>query len=309
MIGHLLVFVISFYVVLKATDFAIKHSVKLSNLLKLSEFAISFFVVAAISSLPETIIAFFSQAAGHSELAVTALIGSDVIDVTLVFGILALFARGISVHSPFMKKDMAYLFVLTLPLFLGIDGTITRWEGAALVISGVLFLQSLSADQGLFKHHVPRGSYKSIAKHTALLILSVLIMMYAATFTVNSISVIALDLGLSARFVAVLIIGTGVCLPELLFSIQSVRQGYRELALGNILGVIVIDSTIILGLLALVSPLVVDVSFLRVLLFFAALSSCVLMWFIKSGYGLSKREGVLLLAFYGAFIAVMFSLQ
>jgi len=308
-VSHLFFFALSFFIVLKAADYAIKYASRLARILKFSDFIISFFIVAIVSAAPETVISILSHIKGRTDIAVTALIGSDVIDLSFVFGIVALFANGIKIESPLMKKDAFYLFLLALPLFLGIDGVITRWEGAVLLVCGLVFLLTLSIDKGVFKKKVHSEDYGKIAKNVFLLAVSLFVMIYAADLTIGSLSIFASDIGLSDLFITLVIIGTGTCLPELLFTIESVRGQHKDLALGNILGVVIIDATIIFGILALIHPVVVNVTFLRVLLFFNALGACVLFFFIKTKAVLNKVEAFMLLAFYAAFIAVMFLLQ
>jgi cation:H+ antiporter len=305
---HLLFFGICFFIVLKSADYAIRYASRLAKLLELSDFIISFFIVAVISALPEMVISILSNIEGKQDVAIMALLGSNVVDLTLVFGIVALFARGIHVESHLMKKDALYLVLLVLPLLLGIDGMITRAEGLVLIMSGLLFFYTLSIEKSIFSHKVQRDKYGALARTAGLLAMSLLVMVVSADFTIGFLSLVALDIGAPEILVALLVLATGTCLPELIFTIQSVRAKHDGLALGNILGVVIIDATLVLGILAIIHPIIVAAPYLRVIALFNALGACLLIYFIKTKKLLRRVEGIFLIAFYVAFVVVEFAM-
>ncbi len=87
-------------------------------------------------------------------------------------------------------------------------------------------------------------------------------------------------------------------MPELVFSLKAVRSGHDGLALGDLLGTVIIDATIIIGILALISPFNFNpniIYFTGLTMFFA---SGLVILFIKSEKVLSRKEGVYLLIVY-----------
>jgi Ca2+/Na+ antiporter len=88
-----------------------------------------------------------------------------------------------------------------------------------------------------------------------------------------------------------------------------VHSKHDGLALGDVLGTVVIDATIILGAVALLMPYSFDPSYVYVTglaMFFAgvlAISS------IRSGWILSRKEGMFLLACYVVFLLVELSMR
>ncbi len=257
--------------------------------------------------MPETVISIIANIAGKPDVAVMALLGSNVVDMTFVFGMVAIFAHGIKVKSEVMRKDVLYLVLLCLPLLLGIDGTISRTEGVVLLLSGLLFFYTLSIERNMF-HGIERKNIGSAVRTGIFLAVSLAVMIYAAHHTIRFLSIVALDIGMPEIIVALIVIATGTCLPELLFTIQSVRSGHDGLALGDILGVVIIDATIVLGVMTIISPITVDVTFMRVLGLFNALAACMLIYFIKARSMLRRTEGIFLLCLYVAFVAIEFKL-
>jgi cation:H+ antiporter len=308
LVVDLLLFGVCFFLVLRSADYAIRYATRIARLVGLTDFVISFFIVAIISALPETIIGFVAHMEGKPDIALMTLLGSKVIDLTLVFGILAFVGRGVRVESQLMRKDALYLVLVLLPLLLGIDGEITRPEGLVLVIAGLMFFYTLTIEKNLF-HTAHKRHHPHIARALLLLGASLVVMLVSAHFTIVLLGEVAVDIGVPEILVALLVIATGTCLPEAIFAVRSVLAKHDGLALGDLLGVVIIDATIVLGIFAIVQPIVVDVTFLRVLGLFLAISACLLIYFIKRRHSIGRVEGIMLFALYIAFIAVQFRLH
>lgn len=294
-------FLISFYLVIKSADFAIDYASALARLIGLSEFVISFFLIGFVSAMPEGVIGVAAAFNNQPSLAVTSLLASNVGDILFVFGIVAVFASGLRITSPVLKRETSYLVLLALPLILGFDGTFTRVEGAILLITGSAFLLALANEHAVFKTRVHPQHLQSATKTTVFLIIALLIMGVAAHFTVSFVSLIAQSFGISSTLIAVFIIGLGTCLPELLFTIRSLQQGQHDMALGNVLGVVIIDATVMLGIAALVRPLTLTPIAVQTMAFFVLLGAIVLFYFLKIHKKLTVWEGLVLLGMYGFF--------
>ena len=294
-------FLISFYLVIKSADLAIVFATKLARIVGLSEFIISFFLIGLVSAMPEGVIAIAAAARGEVAIAATSLLASDVGDLHFVFGIVALFASGLRITTPVFKRETFYLVLLALPLLLSFDGTITRLEGAVLLIAGTVFMGAIAHEHNVFRARVKREHVVHATRATVLLIVSLLVMVVAASFTVSFVSLIAKELAISPTLIAVFVIGLGTCLPEMLFTIRTLQKNRHDLALGNILGVVIIDATIMLGIAAMVNPLVLSAVAMQTLTFFVLLGGIVLFYFLKIHKKLEWWEGLVLLTLYAAF--------
>ena len=101
-LGLFLVFLI---ILVKCASYSIKYSSKISKAMHLPEFIVSFFIIALVSVLPEATISIMSAIQGDSQLGFGTLLGSNVADLTFVFGIVALFSSGgIKVKSKILQK-------------------------------------------------------------------------------------------------------------------------------------------------------------------------------------------------------------
>jgi cation:H+ antiporter len=138
------------------------------------------------------------------------------------------------------------------------------------------------------------------------LILSLVALLLSAFLTVRFATNFAYDAKIPAVLIGLTIIALGTCLPELIFSIKAVRRNHDQLALGDILGTVITDATIILGLVALISPFSFNpyrIYITGTAVFLAGIFATI---FMKTDKTINKREGIFLILFYIIFVFVEF---
>lgn len=300
-------FILFLFILIKCADYAIRYSSRIARILHFPEFIVSFFIIAFISVLPEATISVISSIKGEPGLALGTLFGSNVADLTLVFGIVAFFSHGgIGVKSKILSNNLFYLILLAFPLIVGIDGKFSRLDGVILILAGGLFLGKLYLEKNRFHKEYKNGKHGSLHKNIFLLIMSVGILLFSAFMTVKYATNFAHEIKLPAIIIGVTILAFGTCLPELIFSIKAVRKNHDELALGDVLGTVVIDATIILGIVALISPFThnpINLYVTGIAMFVAGILATV---FMKTNKTLNKLEGLFLILFYIIFVFAEF---
>lgn len=140
-----------------------------------------------------------------------------------------------------------------------------------------------------------------------LLILAagLLLILFGANYLVDGASSIAKRFGLSEFIIGVTIVGIGTSAPEMVVSFLSAIQGKADMAIGNIVGSNIFNSAMILGMTALISPLVITRSnirkdiplniFVTALLIFLGLNFTI---FGKGTDQLSRIDGIILLGIF-----------
>lgn len=305
---NLILFLLFLAVLIKTSNYAIKYSSKIAKILHLQEFIVSFFIVALISVLPEATIAVISAIQGEPSMSLGALFGENIVDLTLVFGIVTLFSQNkIKIKSKILNNSLFYLLIFTFPLILGLDGIYSRADGLILLFAGILFYAKLYTESRRFRKKFKNGTKEgSLAKNIFLFVVSLIIILIAASFTVKYAVKFAQNIKIPATIIGVTLIALGTCLPELIFSIKAVKENKDDFALGDILGTVMTDATIVLGLVALISPFSYNLSNIYVLGGARILGAIIITLFMKSEKSLSKLEGLLLVFFYIAFVFVEF---
>lgn len=291
---------IALAVVMKSADFAIQYAARIARGFHLSKYIIGFLVVAIISILPETFIAISSAFQGIPAFGLGTLFGSNVADLTLVFAIIAFAAStSLPVQTAILKNQYAYIGAMCIPLILGLNGEYSRTDGAALVLIGVLFYYLV-----LRKKHTPSNVPREpVQKWDVLrMLVSMAALLIASSLTVRFGVNVANGLGVNPILIGLLVVGIGTTLPELVFSIRAVRSKHDGLALGDILGTVLTDATIVVGVVALLRPFTFNARIIYITGVFMLLATVVLYSLMRTGRTLSKREAVILLAFYVAFV-------
>ncbi len=305
MVESIFIFICALALVIKGATFSTKYAGNLASSFGLSKYTIGFIVVAVISILPETFVAINSALAGMSSFGLGTLFGSNVADMTLIFTIIILFAkRGIKIESKILKKNIAYPFLLLLPLILGLDGYFSRVEGAALIIFGAVFYYMAFKSGSDFSK--VQKSKESPYKNFFMLLLGMVILIIGSHFTVSSAVNFANLLHINPVLIGMLLVGLGTTMPELFFAIQAVKKQDDDLAVGDILGTVLADATVVVGILALINPFSVPQKIIYITGIFMVAASVILFLFMRSGKSLSRRESYLLFLFWLAFVLVEF---
>jgi len=305
MIENLLIFIFSLFLVVKGATLATKYSAKLAKNFNVSRYIIGFVVVAFISILPETIISINSAIKGIPEFGLGTLFGSNVADLTLVFAILVFYAgRGIKIESKVLQNVRLYPIFLILPIILGLNGHFSRIDGATLIISGILFyyLVFRSGTESSKVFNNGSGKYK----HVFFLIFAMALLLVGAHFTVTSATVLAHALQITPILIGMLVVSFGTIMPELFYSLKAVRKKEDGLAIGDIMGSVLADATIVVGILALISPFYFPVKIIYITGVFMVVASLILLKFMRSGRTITKKEGFMLLAFWATYAIIEF---
>lgn len=303
MINNIFIFIVALYMVIKGSTMATNYAGRLAESFRLSKYTVGFIIVAVISILPETFIAINAAIGGVPSFGLGMLFGSNVADLTLIFAILVFYAgRSLKVESKILRNHVIYPFILLFPLVLGFDGYYTRIEGAALILAGAIFYYLALRDgtDGTIPEVPSNGRYKA----TLMLIVSMVVLLVGAHFTVTSATSVANSLGVSPILIGMLIVGLGTTMPELFFSLRAIKKKDDSLAIGDLLGTVLADATIVVGILALVSPFAFPQKIIFVTGAFMVIASFVLFYFMKSGRAITKKEAHLLFFFWVVFVLV-----
>lgn len=310
MLHNLIILFLLIFAVGKSASWAVRSAVSLSRIFGWSEFAVSFMIVTGVSILPEAIVSILSAVRGFPSLGLGTLLGSNVADLAFVFGAVALLSpRALKVESAFIKKDYLFLGFLLAPLVLGWTGHYSRIDGALMVAASILFFYLILREKGGTERKLQNSNGLSFFIAIAVLLASLLAMAISAHYTVQYAVRIAEGFAVTPALVGLLVLALGTTLPELIFSVRAARRAHATLALGDILGTVIADATLVLGVTALIQPFSFNPRLVIVTGFFMLLAGIFSLSFLRSGRALTKSEGGLLLAFYAVFVIVEFILR
>ncbi|MFA6486573.1 MAG: sodium:calcium antiporter [Candidatus Magasanikbacteria bacterium] len=293
--------IISLAIVIKSADFAIHYSTRLAESFRLSKYVVGFLIVAVISILPEMFIAVTSAIEGVPSFGLGMLFGSNVADLTLVFAMVVLIAgRSLKVESKIIKNRYLHIGIMSLPILFGLNGYYSRWEGLFLIVLGLAFYYYIFKNDA-YDIDAPREKFKYT--DLILLLISMGMLLLGSHFTVKFGVNFANYINFSPVLLGMFVVGLSTTLPELMFSVRAAKHNYDGLALGDILGTVVADATIIVGIIAIISPFAFNPQIVYVAGMFMLFGTVLLFHLMKTGKVLTKKEALSLIVFYLLFVS------
>lgn len=295
-------FAVAAIVMVRAGSYAIKYISRIARADKLSAFLTSFLLVGIVSSFPEASVSILSAIKNQSSLGLGTLLGGNVADLTLVIGLIGVAAGSIKIHSKEFAHDFWLVGLVMLPILFALDGAIVRMEGIALILACLMFVFGMLREDHVIKK-LANHSQKAVAKNFLLFLASAAVVLAAANYVVRFAGGLATDFKMPLALVGVIFIGAVTTLPELMFSLASIRKNLEGIALGDIFGTVIIDATLMVGLTALIRPIAVVGVNLPNLAAFTALSVSASLYFLKPGKVFTRNAGVMLILLYVLFVA------
>jgi len=303
------IFVIAMGVLIWGADVIIEQSERIALKFKIPEFIIGATLIALGTSLPEMAASIAASYNAKPDIAIANVIGSNILNITLVLATVFLISKKINPSRDFFAKDSTWALVPVLVFILMIfDGMISRFDAALLLLLMGAYLLFLLQDaknipdlEDLEELEELNKNSFSWGKVIPLLILGFILVIVGAHFTVESASGIARDFGISEWVIGIIMISLGTSLPELVVSISAAAKGKVDMAIGNIIGSNMANTTVVLGAAAMVHPMPINAS---AYMFDIAtmIIATLLLVFITANKLYTKAAGISLIIILGLFL-------
>ena len=270
-------------------------------------------IVALATSAPEILVSMVAALEGESDLAVGNAIGSNIANIGLVLGVVAVL-RPVELKSATLRREMPALLavtLLTVSLFLDsylhfVDGLVLL-TGLVIVMIWLtrLGLRSSASDplQAEFEAEIPKHMSMKLALFW--LMLGIVTLLLGAELMVDGAVDIAKTLGVSEVVIGITLVAFATSLPELAVSAVSAFRGEYGLAIGNIVGSNIFNLLAVIGVAATIQPAALPPSVLSLHIFVMVAFTLVLfaMTYEYEGRGeITRIEGVALVVFYVAYV-------
>ena len=293
-------------------EFLMRASVALSFKLNISKMVVGLTVVSFATSLPELLVSLNAALNGSPSIAINNVIGSNIANIGLVLGITALIGT-IYVDKSFYKINWPAMMVFSFAFyyFLSNDSKLDAVEGAVLFLSLLLFIAySLKQSEGIeTDDSMDAFTMISNFKIVIWLIIGGVALYFGAKWLVDGAVVIAQKIGVSEAVISVSVIAVGTSIPELAASVIAVLRKEKAISLGNLIGSNIFNIGSVLGMTAMVKPIVVDDPEIlsRDIIWMLVFAGLLLpLTLILKRYEIKKLEGFLMVLLYGVFIYSVF---
>jgi cation:H+ antiporter len=207
-------------------------------------------IVAYGTSTPE-LAASIAAAGDHGAIILGNIVGSNIANVGMVIGISAILIPVAIQKSVFRKEIPIMLGVSLLLVLLSIDGELSQYDGALLLVGLGVFAFFTFRDalkQRIATRDNSENTQNNIyVKSFGLIGIGIVVLYIGAILTVDNAVIIATEFGLSEKIIGLTVIAIGTSLPELITSIIAIRKGHSDVGIGNIIGSNIYNILMIMG--------------------------------------------------------------
>lgn len=288
------------------TRLTIRGAVSFADRFGMSDFVIGVAILSVGSDLPELAIAIDAairnlQSGDASGVIVGTAVGSALGQIGFVLGLVGLFGYLTLPKRVIYRHGSVLLGSIALLALAGMDGLITRTEGASLVAVYLIYFASLLVDRkGTAAPH-REGTGDSGLRAGFYLLIGLAVVTLSSEITVDAAVSMGEALGVNQTLISILLIGLGSSLPELSISLAAVLKKRTQLSVGNLIGSNIFDTLVPIGVGAAIASLDFDRRLLLFDLPVLLLLSVVVLFFFIRVRGLQKNEATAVLAMYLAY--------
>lgn len=269
--------VVGFVLLIYGADWLVAGASGVAKRFQVSNLVIGLTVVAMGTSMPEFVVNMVSVNDGTTDLAITNILGSNILNVFLILGSTALLcpicSQATSRKVDIPLASLAGIIVLLFGIFS--DG-IMRWGGILLLIIFVLYMAYTLRHAKDYTDENDDIRPMNIGKAVALILLGLVGLVVGGEMIVKSAVHIATAAGVSESIIGLTIVALGTSLPELATSLMAAAKKNSDIALGNVIGSNIFNVFMILGCSATIAPLPAYKGF--VLDSVMAALGCLLVW-------------------------------
>ena len=306
---YFLLFIISCIVLSYSGTWIVKSLVRVARFLKWKSFVVSSVLMGLSTSLPETFIGITSALHNKPELILGVVIGSNIIALTIVIGIGSLLTKGLTLKKKIVQESTVYAILYSLLPFLLIrDGSISRTDGVVLLASFVFYFSRLLSQQKRFteifnRQKIDWVNFKLFLLNLLVFCLGVFLLILSSKGVVLSTLKIAESFNMPTVIIGIFLIAFGTSLPEITFGIKSMSLKQENMIIGNAMGSIVTNSTLVLGIASLIAPITIN-DFAPYFngIAFVLITCLFFIIFARTDYKITRREAVSLIIIYFVFI-------
>lgn len=295
-------------------DSIVKATSGLAQRFGASPFMAGLVLLGLATSVPELAVNARALVVGQPELALGNAVGSTLANLGLTLALAAL-ALPLVLRARVLGRSWWALLIAALLLIgFGRDGNLQRWEAGVLLLAfvvGFVLLLRKGRDEAPGVQAVIAASAASrtgMALNVLRLVVAAITLYWGARLIVGAASDIGVALGWTPLMVGLLPVAIGTTLPEVAAAVMAARRGHGDMVVGHVLGSSVVNLLLVIGTMALVQPLALPASFVRLELPAVLAFALVLYPMLRGDLRISRGEGGVLLAAFVAWVGLELAL-
>lgn len=277
-------------------------------------------VVAFGTSAPEFAVSVQGALTGNSDVAIGNVVGSNTFNILLVLGLSAVIGS-LTIEQRIIKRDIPILLAISVVIYgLVWNELVGRMEGGFLFIGLLVYTWWLLQDARKAESVKVTAEYEEAVQQVegetvtrplyfqiGLVVVGLALLILGSRFLVSSATTIAEAFGVSDLVIGLTVVAAGTSLPELATSVMAAYRGQRDIAVGNVVGSNLFNLLGVLGASATLSSSGIPVNRELIRLDYPVMlaATLVLIPICWNGFAIKRWEGMLLAAFYVAYVAYL----
>jgi cation:H+ antiporter len=293
----------------------VKGAVGLATRLRISKLVVGATVVSLGTSAPELLVSMQAALAGHPEIAIGNVVGSNIANIALVLG-LVLIIFPLHVDKDTVRLDWpVMMFASTLFYLMAMNGILGFFEGlmlVAILIGYVSYAVYKSRKQSGQDTESDFIELKSEARRGFGFLLLLIIggsigLVFGARWFLQGAVSIAEQFNVSEHLISVTLVAFGTSVPELFTSLVAAFRKQTDISIGNLIGSNTFNILAILGITSIVKEVTVSDRMLSADMFWMLGISFLLLPFFLLSRKLTRWQGFALVICYVAYIYFVIS--
>ena len=314
---------IGFILLIKGADFLVEGSSDIAKRFHIPEIVIGLTIVSIGTSLPELLVSINSATKGYSDMSLGNVIGSNIANFLLILGVSASLRRlKLKKETRYIEVPLCILYTIIFIILCNTGNMITRPEAVCLLVLFNIFIgytvamgikgEKYDEEAPIDEDDATEKAAKekdpgSIWRNIIQILLGIIALKFGGDFIVDNSVIIAEYFHISEKIISLTIIAIGTSLPELVTSVIAALKGNSDISVGNIIGSNIFNMTMIIGVAALIKPITFNIEYnTDLLVLFIASIGLFLFQYIPPKNMMSKRNGVMYLAGYVAYMISLF---
>jgi len=300
-------FVLGLIFLIAGGEALVKGSVGIALKLRISTLVIGMTIVSFGTSAPELLVAIKAALKEKPDIAIGAVLGSNISNIALILGLTALiFPMKVSRDSIYIDWPVM-MFSTLLFWWLIQDGYLHLTDGIGFVFFLIFFSTWLiwrSRKKQKKKEDAPviKATVKAYFRDITLMLIGLLGLAFGSDLFIDGADDIAVNLGVPQRIIALTIVAVGTSMPELITSMVAAFRRQVDISVGNLIGSNIFNLLSILGITSIIKEIPINKIFIQYDVFWLLGITFLILPIMFTRRQISRIEGVILVTSYIAFI-------
>lgn len=300
--------VVGLVLLVKGADWLVDGASKLAKRLGVTDLVIGLTIVAFGTSMPEFVVNMVSVADGATDLAITNILGSNIINTLVILGCSALVCPLVAQRST-VRLDIPLNIVagVLVLVFVFISSPmepkgLSRVEGLALLVVFAAFLVYTFYTAKADATTTTESTSFPLWKCVVLILAGLVCLVVGGEMIVKTAVAIARYCGVAEAVIGLTIVALGTSLPELATSVVAAFKHNNDIAIGNVVGSNIFNVFFILGTSAIIKhlPVYPGIEIDAALVAVSALAVWLLL--CNKNRSINRWGGALLLVIYAGYL-------